>query len=96
MRQCLMLELDRVRGTHSCFLNGRALTAISPSRSYYLIPLTEIEDRNVLVLEVETGESSGDSSDRQQDWGQIALVVHSLEHPGGQTGRPLGGLDALT
>jgi hypothetical protein len=70
-----MLELDRARGITSLQLNGKTLTPSSPEKSYYLIPLAEIEERNVLVLEVETGEvCEGDG-----DWGHIALVIRTRE-----------------
>jgi hypothetical protein len=78
-----MLELDRVRGTQSCFLNGKALTAISPARSYYLIPLSEIEDRNVLVLEVETSAPAVGATESDPDWGLIALVIRAIDGSAG-------------
>ena len=55
----MLLELDEARGIQSLLLNGKALATISPARSYYLIPLAEIDERNMLVLEVETGQSCG-------------------------------------
>jgi hypothetical protein len=79
MRQCLLLELDGARGIKSLSLNGKSLSSISPERSYYLIPLTEIEERNVLVLEVETGETAKDSTDAEATWGHVALVIRSIE-----------------
>jgi hypothetical protein len=77
--ECLFLELDGARGVQSLLLNGKTLAAISPEKSYYLIPLTEIEDRNVLVLEVETGEAASDLAGSEPDWGQFALVIRSIE-----------------
>jgi hypothetical protein len=82
-RQCLLLELGRARGIQSLLLNGKTLTAISTQKSYYLIPLTEIEDRNMLVLEVETGEAANDSTDLEQDWGHFALVIRSIDRSAG-------------
>jgi hypothetical protein len=78
-RQCLFLELAQARGIHSLSLNGKTLTAISPARSYYLIPLTEIEQRNELVLEIETGETRDERGESEREWGQIALVIRPLE-----------------
>jgi hypothetical protein len=78
-RQLLLLELDRARGIQSLLLNGKALTAISPQKSYYLIPLAEIEERNLLAIEVETGEAANDSTDAEQDWGHFALVIRSID-----------------
>jgi hypothetical protein len=56
---------------------------ISPEKSYYLIPLAEIEERNVLALEVETGEASNDSNDGERDWGHFALVIRSIDGSAG-------------
>ena len=82
-RQLLLLELDRARGIQSLLLNGKALTAISPQKSYYLIPLAEIEERNLLALEVETGEAANDGNHAEQDWGHFALVIRSIDGNGG-------------
>jgi hypothetical protein len=78
-RQCLLLELDRARGIHSLLLNGKTVTAISPAKSYYLIPLAEIEERNELVLEIEIGETRDEQAPSERDWGQIALVIRPIE-----------------
>jgi hypothetical protein len=75
----LLLELDRARGIHSLSLNGIVLAAISPAKSYYLIPLPEIEERNILVLEIETGEACGGATESDADWGQIAILVRPIE-----------------
>jgi hypothetical protein len=79
LRQCLLLELDQASGIHSLLLNGKAIAAISPPKSYYLIPLPDIEDRNVLVLEVETGQARGDAFGKDPEWGRIALVIQPVE-----------------
>ena len=60
-RQILLLELDRVQGMQTLLLNGEILAAASPARSSYEIPLGELLERNLLVLEVETGGAGGDS-----------------------------------
>lgn len=79
LRQCLLLELDQASGIHSLLLNGKAIAASSPSKSYYLIPLPDIEDRNVLVLEVETGQTRGDAFGKDLEWGNVALVIQPVE-----------------
>ena len=68
------------RGIQSLLLNGKALTDVSPEKSYYLIPLAEIEERNVLVLEVETGEAPDDA---ETDWGHFALVIRPIDRSAG-------------
>jgi hypothetical protein len=78
-RQCLLLELNRARGIQSLLLNGKTLTAISSEKSYYLIPLAEIEERNVLSLEVETGEACADATEADGDWGHFALLIRSID-----------------
>ena len=80
-RQRLFLELDQVRGIHLILLNGKAQSGISASKSYYLIPLAEIDERNTLILEVETGESAAAGSDSGQEWGQIAILVRPIDFP---------------
>ena len=79
-RQLLLLELDRARGMQSLSLNGKALTDVSPEKSYYLIPLAEIEERNELVLEVETGDAPDDA---ETDWGHFALVIRPIDRSAG-------------
>ena len=79
MRQCLLLELDRAPGLQAVLLNQKTLTAISPARSYYLIPLPEIEERNTLVLEVDTGKSGDGPTGPGPDWGQIALLIRPID-----------------
>jgi hypothetical protein len=81
--QCVLLELNRACGIHSLRLNGKTLAASSPEKSYYLIPLAEIEETNVLVLDVDTSEACGEEADG--DWGHIALVIRMLD--GGASGR---------
>ncbi len=78
-REHLLLELDQARGIHSLCLNGTTLPAISPAKSYYLIPLPEIEERNILVLEIETGEAWQGVGERDSDWGHIAILVRPIE-----------------
>jgi hypothetical protein len=78
-RQCLLLELDRAPGIQAVLLNQKTLTAISPARSYYLIPLPEIEERNTLVLEVDTGKSGDGPAQGGPDWGQIALLIRPID-----------------
>jgi hypothetical protein len=73
------LELDQARGIHSLCLNGTTLAAVSLAKSYYLIPLPEIEERNTLVLEIDTGEACQGASEIGPDWGQIAILVRSIE-----------------
>ncbi len=75
----LLLELDQARGIHSLSLNGTTLPAISPAKSYYLISLPEIEERNILVLEIETGEACQGVDESDSDWGRIAIVVRPIE-----------------
>ena len=75
----MLLELDHARGIHSLSLNGTTLLADSPAKSYYLIALPEIEERNILVLEVETGEACEGADKSDLDWGQIAIVVRPIE-----------------
>ena len=75
----MLLELDQARGIHSLCLNGKTLAANSPAKSYYLIPLPEIEERNILVLEVETDEACKGVDESDSDWGQIAIVVRPIE-----------------
>ena len=77
--RCLLLELDQASGIHSLLLNGKAIAASSPSKSYYLIPLPDIEDRNLLVLEVETGQTRGDAFGKDLEWGNVALVIQPVE-----------------
>jgi len=79
LRQCLLLELDQACGIHSLLLNGKAIAAISSQKSYYLIPLSDIEDRNVLVIEMETGQARGDAFGNDLEWGQIALIIQPVE-----------------
>ncbi len=52
-----------------------------PAKSYYLIPLAEIDERNTLVLEVETAESAAGAGEGGQDWGQIAILVRPIDFP---------------
>jgi hypothetical protein len=75
----LLLELGEARGIHSLLFNGRALAAISPAKSYYLLPLAEIAERNTLVLEVETGEACGAAAEAGPDWGQIAILIRPID-----------------
>jgi hypothetical protein len=77
-RQSLLLELSEASGIHSLLLNGKALTAFDPAKSYYLIPLAEIDERNTLVLEVETGESHAGAAEDNPDWGEIAILIRSI------------------
>jgi hypothetical protein len=78
-RQSVLLELDHARGVQSLLLNGKTLAAISTAKSYYLIPLPEIEERNTLVLEVETARWSDAPADLGPGWGQIALLIRSID-----------------
>jgi hypothetical protein len=75
----LLLELDQARGIHSLCLNGTALAAVSPAKSYYLIALPEIEERNILVLEIETGAACEGTTESDPDWGRIAILVRPIE-----------------
>src|SRR5262249_32765779 len=79
--QCVLLELNRARGIYSLRLNGTTLAASSPEKSYYLIPLAEIEERNVLLLDVDTGAACKEE-EADGEWGNIALVIRTREGPG--------------
>lgn len=83
-KEGLFLELDRVPGMQSLVLNGKSLAAVTGTRAYYLIPLAEIEARNVLEIEIETGEPGGEAAGQDLDWGHIALVIRSLHHASGR------------
>jgi hypothetical protein len=77
----VLLELDRARGIHSLLFNGKALATISPAKSYYLLPLAEIAERNILILEVETGQSCDALAEGGPDWGQIVILIRPIDHP---------------
>jgi hypothetical protein len=78
-RQIVLLELDRVEGIESLFLNGEVLAVTDPARSSYEIALGELLERNLLVLEIETAGAGGKSASDDGDWGQIALVIRRIE-----------------
>ena len=80
-RQSVLLELDEARGIHSLLLNGKALATISPAKSYYLLPLAEIAERNTLIIGVETGQSCAALAEVSPDWGQIAILIRPIDHP---------------
>jgi hypothetical protein len=82
-RQCLLLDLDRVEGIQTLLLNGEVLAAASPARSSYEIPLGELPERNLLVLEIEISEPSGASAGHDLDWGHIALVIRPIDQARG-------------
>ena len=84
--QILLLELDRVEGIQSLMLNGELLAATDPMRSSYEIPLGELLERNLLVLEVETSGSGGDSVGQDPGWGQIALLIRPIGNGGPRAG----------
>jgi hypothetical protein len=73
--QKLFLELDHARGIQSLRLNGTIVEATSPARSNYLIEITAAPERNTLVIEVETGESTSGAAGDENLWGQIALLI---------------------
>ena len=78
-RQRLLLELCQARGIHLLLLNGKEVTGISAAKSSYLIPLDEIDERNTLVLEVETGETHGGAAESGSDWGEVAILVRPID-----------------
>jgi hypothetical protein len=80
-QQRLLLELDEARGIQSLLLNGTPLTMILPTKSYYLLPLTEIDDRNTLLIDVDTSQSCGSLAEGSRDWGQIAILIRPIHHP---------------
>jgi hypothetical protein len=77
-RECF-LELEEALGIHSLCLNGTTLAVVSPAKSYYLIPLPEIEQRNILVLEIDTGQACQGAPESDPDWGYVAILVRSIE-----------------
>jgi hypothetical protein len=82
-RQCLLLELERVEGIQCLLLNGEILAAAAPARSSYQIPLGDLLERNLLVLEIEMSEAGGDSAGQDPDWGHISLLIRPIDHATG-------------
>ena len=77
--QSLFLELDGAPGIQSLLLNGKTLTATASARSYYLIELPEIEERNTLVIEVDAGEWIRAAAHHTEDWGRIAILIRPID-----------------
>jgi hypothetical protein len=79
----LLLELERVEGIQCLLLNGEILATASPARSSYEIPLGELLERNLLVLEIEISQAGSDSAGEDLDWGRIALLIRPIDHKAG-------------
>jgi hypothetical protein len=77
-RQVLLLKMDQVEGIVSLVLNGRPIGATAAATRCYEIEVTDLAERNVLVLEVELPESRPDAAGSREEWGVIALVVRPL------------------
>src|SRR5262245_2522600 len=74
-RETLLLSLHRVEGLHSLSLNGRSLTVQATGVETAELTLSDLNDRNELILHVELRDPSGASSTPSADWGEIALVI---------------------
>jgi hypothetical protein len=82
-REELFLKLDEIRGTCAIVLNGISLAATSPERSHYEIPLDNLRERNVLILEVNLHEFWHGSPASDLEWGTICLVIRERGQPRG-------------
>jgi hypothetical protein len=77
-RQFWLLRMDKVAGIRSATLNGQPLVLASGGATQYEISLPGLAERNVLVLEIETGEIGARPRDAELEWGLIALVVRTI------------------
>jgi hypothetical protein len=85
-RQILILEMDQVAGTRAIILNGQPIAAAASETPHYAIELTELAERNVLVLEIDTPPEGVGPAGHGEDWGMIALVIRET----GPAGAPEG------
>jgi hypothetical protein len=76
-RQVLLLDMNQVEGLLSLVLNGRTIGRIAPATCSYEIELSDLAERNVLVVEIELPEAGLIPAEHQKEWGVIALVVRS-------------------
>ncbi len=67
--------MDHVEGIVSLVLNGQAIVSIKAACSRYEFEVTNLAERNVLVLEIDLPEAGPGSKGREEEWGVIALVV---------------------
>jgi hypothetical protein len=75
--------MENVLGIRAVSLNGRALASATPGNSSYEIVLTDLPERNILVLDVELPDSEQENPDLCTGWGVIALVVRPVVRPPG-------------
>jgi hypothetical protein len=71
----VVLRLEHVAGIRRLFLNGQSVPRTSPSNSRYEIPLDLAQDRNQVVLEIETPTGMDSGPDRSPLWGDVAIVI---------------------
>jgi hypothetical protein len=78
-RQVLVLRMERVRGIRSIALNGQTIAPVAVETSRFEIEVTDLAERNVLTLEIELPEEGPDPAGSLQEWGDIAIVVRTVE-----------------
>ncbi len=71
--------MEQVTGTISLVLNGRPLAPVSAETSHYEIELTDLPERNTLVLEIERPDAGLSAVGTCENWGMIALVVRTVD-----------------
>jgi hypothetical protein len=64
-----------VVGLRDIWLNGQRLTVPDPARGRLEIPIDELSERNLLVLDAELLPGSPGDCDQSRSWGEIALVI---------------------
>jgi hypothetical protein len=78
-RQVLLLEMEQIAGTHSILLNAQPIALASATTSSHTIRLSDLAERNVLVLEIETPAPVVSAAGIVDDWGMISLIVRTIE-----------------
>jgi hypothetical protein len=69
--------MDQVEGILSLVLNGQPIALTAGATCRYEIELPNLDERNVLVLEIESPATGLDAEGRREEWGVIALVVRT-------------------
>jgi hypothetical protein len=73
--------MDQVGGILALRLNGQPITPLAAATCRFEIELSNLLDRNVLVIEIEIPEPGDKSAGTPPDWGMIALVVRTVTAP---------------
>jgi len=73
----VLLQMDQVQGVIALSLNGQSIFPVLPEITRYEIELTDLAERNVLVLEIDVSQTGGEITGAGGEWGMIALVVRT-------------------